>query len=131
MDVESRTSEQCVIGTLSAASIVRLYRETLAKDSRRMRGLVEGTVMIEAKIEPGMRLASVPLREAQLPAECLVVSIRREGELLFPRGSTIIMSGDTVTFLVNSRGEERLQQYLTERLSSKEPDSVEVAATRG
>ncbi|MBV9689987.1 MAG: CBS domain-containing protein [Ktedonobacteraceae bacterium] len=51
VDVDGHSSTPAVvIGTLSAASIVRLYRETLAKDSRRMRGLIEGTVMIEAKI---------------------------------------------------------------------------------
>ncbi len=115
VDVEGITGDKCVVGVLSAANIVRAYRETLSKNSRRMRGLVEGTVMIEAKIEPGMRLADIPLRDAQLPAECLVVSIRREGELLFPRGSTSILSGDVVTFLVSPRGEDLLQQYLLSR----------------
>ena len=43
--------------------------------------------MLEAEIEPGMRLAGRPLREAQLPTESLVVSIRRQNELLFPRGA--------------------------------------------
>jgi CIC family chloride channel protein len=112
VDVEHVVGDNHVVGILSAANIVRAYRETLAKDSRRMRGLIEGTVMIEAKVEPGMRLADVPLREAQLPAECLVVSIRREGELLFPRGSTVIHVGDVVTFLVSPRGEDSLQRYL-------------------
>ena len=119
VDVEGITGDKCVVGVLSAANIVRAYRETLAKDSRRMRGLVEGTVMIEAKIEPGMRLAGIPLRDAQLPAECLVVSIRREGELLFPRGSTSILPGDVVTFLVSPRGEDLLQQYLLSRVETE------------
>ncbi len=113
VDVETVNGEH-VIGTISAASIIRLYRQTLAKDSRRMRGLVEGTVMVETIIKPEMHLANIPLREAQLPAECLVVSIRRHDELLFPRGSTVILPGDVVTFLVNPRGEERLQAYLKE-----------------
>lgn len=124
VDVEALASEQCVLGTLSAASVVRIYRETLVKDSRRMRGLVEGTVMIETNIKAGMPLAGVPLRDAQLPPECLVVSIRRAGELLFPRGSAVIQAGDTVTFLVNSRGEERLQQYLAKRTSPEMPIPV-------
>ncbi len=121
VDVEGLSGDVCVIGVLSAKNIVQLYRETLAKDSRRMRGLVEGTVMVEAKIEPGMRLVGIPLREAQLPAECLVVSIRRDGELLFPRGSAAILAGDAVTFLVSPRGEEHLQQYLEARTKSAEP----------
>ncbi len=127
VDVEGIAGENCVVGVLSAANIVRAYRETLAKDSRRMRGLVEGTVMIEAKIERGMRLAGVPLREAQLPAECLVVSIRREGELLFPRGSTTILAGDVVTFLVSPRGEDRLQHYL----QSREPEAITAPVSTG
>ncbi|TME60650.1 MAG: hypothetical protein E6I59_12820 [Chloroflexi bacterium] len=93
----------------------------MAKGSRRMRGLVEGTVMLEAEIEPGMRLAGRPLREAQLPTESLVVSIRRQNELLFPRGSTVIEPDDLVTFLVSPSGEERLRAYLAERVERAEP----------
>lgn len=115
--VESATlsPQRRVLGILTAAHIARLYRETSTKEARRMRGLVEGTVMVEFKIEAGSRLADRPLRAAELPAECLVVSIRREGELLFPRGSSVIQAGDTVTFLVSPQGEERLQAYLKDR----------------
>ncbi|GAC1407473.1 MAG: chloride channel protein [Ktedonobacteraceae bacterium] len=129
VDVEGIAGDMCVVGVLSAANIVRAYRETLAKDSRRMRGLVEGTVMIETKIEPGMRLAAIPLREAQLPAECLVVSIRREGELLFPRGSTSVLPGDVLTFLVSPRGEDRLQQYLLGRTKPEVVSAATIPAT--
>lgn len=125
VDAEALSGDRHVIGTISAASIVRLYRQTLARDSRRMRGLIEGTVMLETTIQSEMRLANVPLRDAQLPAECLVVSIRREDELLFPRGSTVIQPGDVVTFLVNPRGEARLQHYLHE---SREVESQEAVA---
>jgi len=68
-----------------------------------------------------MRLAGRPLREAQLPTESLVVSIRRQNELLFPRGSTIIEPGDLVTFLVSQVGEERLRAYMAERVERAEP----------
>lgn len=118
VDVETLSGQQCVLGVLSAANIVRLYRETTAKDSRRMRGLVDGTVMLETKIDPQAPLVGVRLHEAQLPPECLVVSVRREGELLFPRDDLVIQPGDTVTFLVSPRGEERLQRYLSERAIS-------------
>jgi CIC family chloride channel protein len=110
--VEAEASSKRVIGRISAQEIIRAYRGVLAKGSLRMRGLVEGTVMIESLIEAGMPLAGRPLREANLPAESLVVSIRRHNELLFPRGSTIIEPGDVVTFLVSPLGEERLQRYL-------------------
>lgn len=121
VEVETVTGFRHVVGRLSSEEIVRAYRETLAKGSRRMRGLVEGTVMVEALIEPGMRLAGRPLREAHLPAESLVVSIRQQGELLFPRGSTIIEPGEVVTFLVSPSGEERLRAYLAEYAERAEP----------
>ena len=94
VDTETVAEGKYVVGLLSAANVVRTYRETLLKNSRRMRGLVEGTVMVEAKMEPGMWLVGCPLRVARLPQECLVVSIRRQGELLFPRGSAVMEPGD-------------------------------------
>ena len=121
VNVEVSTGGPHVEGLLTAADITRSYREALAKSSRRMRGLVEGTVMIEEKIEAGMRLADCPLREAHLPPDTLVVSIRREDELLFPRGGAVIKPGDVVTFLVGPHGEESLRRYLAERVSSAEP----------
>src|SRR5581483_7545840 len=101
--------------------IVRAYRESLAKGSRRMRGLVEGTVMVESLIEAGTALAGRPLRDANLPAETLIVSIRRQNELLFPRGGIVIEPGDLVTFLVSPNGEERLRAYLGERVEETQP----------
>ncbi len=115
VEVETAMERRHPIGRISAQEIVRVYREALAKGSRRMRGLVEGTVMVEARMESGMPLSGRPLREAKLPAETLVVSIRRQDELLFPRGSTVIEADDMVTFLVSPTGEERLQHYLAER----------------
>jgi CIC family chloride channel protein len=109
------TMRQKVMGVITAASIARLYRKTSVKDSRRMRGLVEGTVMVEAEVGIGSRLDNLSLRDAHLPAGSLVVSIRRQGELIFPRGSSVMHTGDTVTFLVSPQGEELLQQFLAQR----------------
>ncbi len=121
VEVEVATGGRQVVGRISAFDITRVYRETLAKGSRRMRGMVEGTVMVEAIVEPGMPLAGHPLREAKIPPECLVVSIRRQKEMLFPRGSTIIEAGDVVTFLVSPSGEERLHAYLAQRETQAQP----------
>jgi CIC family chloride channel protein len=114
VELEPTTGSKLLVGRISAQDIVHAYREILAKGSRRMRGLVEGTVMLEAKIEPDMPFVGLPLREAKLPVESLVVSIRRHNEMLFPRGSTVIEPGDVVTFLVSPTGEDRLQQFLAE-----------------
>ena len=112
VDSEAALGKQRVLGLLTVGDIIHAYRRALTKDLRRTRGLVKGTVMLETKIEPAMPLVGHPLREAHLPDDCLVVSLRREGELIFPRGSTIILPGDMVTFLVNPQGEAQLQDYL-------------------
>jgi CIC family chloride channel protein len=125
VEVGSNPTSRRDIGRISAVDIMRMYRETLARGSRRVRGMVEGTVMIETTIEPGMRLAGRALREAKLPAESLVVSIRRQNEMLFPRGSAVIEPGDVVTFLVSPAGEERLRTYLAERVEPEKPSAVE------
>jgi Trk K+ transport system NAD-binding subunit len=125
VEEEIATGSRRLVGRISAQEIMRAYRETLAKGSRRMRGLVEGTVMLEAEIVPGTRPAGRPLREAHLPPESLVVSIRRQNEVLFPRGRTVIEAGDLVTFLVSPNGEERLRAYLAERIERAEPVLLE------
>lgn len=114
VEKEALAGKTNVLGILAVSDIVRLYRQTLTKDARRMRGLVTGTVLIETVVKPDMPLSGVSLRAAHLPPECLVVSIRRAGELLFPRGGSIIQPGDTLTFMVSPRGEEQLQHYLTQ-----------------
>src|SRR5207247_8561130 len=90
VEVETATGGRHLIGRISTQEIVRAYREALAKGSRRMRGLVEGTVMLEAEIETGIRLAGRPLREAQLPTESLDVSIRLQDGVIYWRGGAVV-----------------------------------------
>jgi chloride channel protein, CIC family len=121
VQVQAATGGRQVVGRISAHDITRVYREALAKGSRRMRGMVEGTVLVEVIVEPGMPLAGLLLRVAKLPSECLVVSIRRRKDMLFPKGSTIIEAGDVVTFLVSPSGEEHLHAYLGQREAQAQP----------
>ena len=101
-----------VAGVISTTQIMRAYRQTLSKDVRRTRGLMQGTVMLEIEVSALMPLAGKTLRDAHLPNECLVVSIRRQDEQVFPRGSTTIQVGDLVTVMVSPSGEERFHAYL-------------------
>lgn len=109
---ENESGGQLVLGWLSAAHITRAYRTTLLKDSRRMGSVVKGTVMLEIVVEPDMWLVGRLLSTLQLPQESVIVSIRREGELIFPRPDVTLQRGDVVTFLVSPRYEQRLQDYL-------------------
>ena len=131
MNIESPSSGQQVLAVLSAADIIRSYRETLAKDSRRMRGLVEGTVMQEIQVKPEMILAGRTLRDAELPAGCLVVSVRRGSTLLFPRGQTVILPGDTIMLLMSPQGEQRWQEYISQGTSANTIDLPQMSGKEG
>lgn len=72
--------------------------------------------MQEVVVMPEMPFVERPLREAAFPAGCLVVSIRRGSELLFPNGETVIKAGDTITILMSPQGEVRWQEYLKAHL---------------
>ncbi|OGW17896.1 MAG: hypothetical protein A3G93_09105 [Nitrospinae bacterium RIFCSPLOWO2_12_FULL_45_22] len=47
----------------------------------------------------GSNFLGRPLRELQLPGDCLILSIKRTGEFLGPRGNTILKKGDSITIL--------------------------------
>ncbi len=112
VSIENESGGQLVLGWLSAAHITHAYRSTLLKDSRRMSGVVKGTVMIEVTIEPSMPLTGSTLNTLRLPPESLIVSIRRGDELIFPRADVTMQVDDVVTFLVSPRYEKNLRDYL-------------------
>ncbi len=111
-EIKSRTQNQRVIGIISIPQMVQFYRETLVKDSHQVRGLGEGTLLSEVKIEPGMSLIGHRLSELELPAGCLVVSLRRGHEVHFPHASTVIEPGDTITLFMSPQGEPQWQAFL-------------------
>lgn len=125
--VESETApgKRRVLGLLTVEDIMQAYRRALTKSARRVRSLVKGTVLLESRIEPGMPLVGHPLREARLPNGCWIISLRRRGDLLFPKGSTVLQPGDMVTFLVNPQNEDRLRAYLT---SADQPPNSRAAS---
>ncbi len=116
IEAEPLSPEHLPIGILSTANIVNLYRATTTKEAHRMQGMVDGTIMTETTVEPNMPLANRLLRDAKIPADCLVVSICRGNEQLFPRGRTLIKPGDTLTLLMSPRGEVRWSDYLKRRI---------------
>ena len=100
------------IGVVSVASIMDAYHRAVAQGTRRMRSLVEGTVLVEVTVTPESMLAGKRLKQMKFPPQTLVVSIRRSGALVFPRADTELRSGDAVTFLTNPVMEPQLRAYL-------------------
>jgi len=58
----------------------------------------------------GSRYLGRPLKELHLPGDCLILSIKRDGEFLIPRGNTILKRGDMITILGSEEFIEGLLQ---------------------
>ncbi len=54
---------------------------------------------LEVTIPPNSNAAGKAISELALPRAAVLVSIRRENEILIPRGNTVLQSGDVVTTL--------------------------------
>lgn len=52
------------------------------------------------------------LSELHLPEDCVIISITRNGQMLIPRGKTVLHSGDTVLVLIGEKELYRLGKAL-------------------
>jgi amino acid transporter/mannitol/fructose-specific phosphotransferase system IIA component (Ntr-type) len=51
-----------------------------------------------------------PLREIDIPEACLVAMIRRSGDILVPRGNTVLREGDRLTVIGEPKGLESVRK---------------------
>jgi trk system potassium uptake protein TrkA len=66
--------------------------------------------LVELKVADGSAAAGKTLRELTWPRGCVVASVVHEGEVIFPRGATVLNIGDTVIGLVAPEAEEQFRQ---------------------
>lgn len=57
--------------------------------------------LIEQKIDPASPAAGKIISELSLPKECTLVAIIRSGELIIPRGNSVLLADDEVLALVH------------------------------
>lgn len=57
--------------------------------------------LVENKVDPRSVAAGKAVRDLNLPQECVLTAVIREGNLLIPRGSTVLVPGDEVFALVH------------------------------
>ncbi len=68
--------------------------------------------LIEEKVHPLAKVANKPLREMELPSECVVVAIIRKNQLLIPHGDTLLQPADEVLALVHANQVSQLAMML-------------------
>jgi trk system potassium uptake protein TrkA len=70
-------------------------------------------VLFEVAVAPVSPLVGRPLAELGLPPSTLVVSLLRDGEVIFPRAATEILGGDRLTVLASAGSEAAVRSYFS------------------
>ncbi|RPI54754.1 MAG: TrkA family potassium uptake protein [Chloroflexi bacterium] len=68
--------------------------------------------VVEEKIPAGARAVGTSIQELNLPERCIIAAIIRKGEMVVPRGATVLEQGDEVLAIVDRRGAEELAALL-------------------
>jgi len=66
--------------------------------------------LVELKVADGSAAAGRTLRELTWPRGCVVASVVHEGEVIFPRGATVLNAGDIIVGLVAPEAEDQFRQ---------------------
>jgi len=68
--------------------------------------------IVEEKIAPGARAIGKAIKELSFPSNCVISGIIRHGELVLPRGATILEEGDEILALVDNDSRMALAKLL-------------------
>ena len=60
--------------------------------------------LVEEKIFPGAKAIGVALKDLNLPHNCTISGIIRRGEMILPRGTTLLEAEDEIVALVDDEG---------------------------
>lgn len=110
LPVVSRAAPRKLIGMLRRADVITAYDLALTRraahkhkrSTERLRAF-EGTAMdvTEVVVEAGSLVAGKKLMEMLFPRECVIASVRRQGQVFIPRGDTEIKPGDVLVIVMD------------------------------
>lgn len=69
--------------------------------------------IVEEKIAPSAAAIGLALKDLSLPNNCVISGIIRHGDLVLPRGTTILEEGDEILALVDDLAREQLAKLLS------------------
>lgn len=72
--------------------------------------------LIEAEALATTPMVGIPLRDAKLPVGVLIGAIVREGEVISPRGNTVVEPGDRVVLFASSGAIRKVEQMFSVQL---------------
>jgi trk system potassium uptake protein TrkA len=110
------TSEMGVDVSLNQAEILaRLSAEEMSVgDMMTMLKIRRGKYsFVEEKIAPNAPVIGIALKDLSLPNNCVISGIIRHGDMILPRGTTLLEEGDEVFALVDDPAREQLAKLLS------------------
>jgi trk system potassium uptake protein TrkA len=75
--------------------------------------------LVEEKVHPGAIAAGHAIHELDLPAECVLTAIIRQGRLIIPRGDTRLQAADEVLAVVHASQVAQLAALLSTRTEER------------
>ena len=100
-----------ISGTDNIARLIE--REVDSAAIRQILSLNRGQATLsEVTLPPDYVHDGLPLGQITLPDECVIVSISRDGELIIPRGRTVLRAGDVVMILASNKELHELSKVL-------------------
>jgi CIC family chloride channel protein len=125
--VVARHDARRLIGLLQREDVIRAYaRATRDLEERRRRAELwqlqreSRARLVKFALHRGDAAAGKRLVELALPQECLLVSIRRGGQTLVPRGETRLLAGDDVVVMAAPSYDETIRAVLVKGAVSPE-----------
>ncbi len=117
--VVDRSNPRRLLGMAYRADIIGAYTLGLMDKQRRANQMervrleqVTSAQLLELDLKVGDNSIDKKLGELGIPPDCLIISIRRWGRTVVPRGDTEFLPGDHVVALVTPGQEEQLKKLL-------------------
>jgi chloride channel protein, CIC family len=109
-----------LVGLVRRADVVKAYQRALARGvsaqqhraTTRLRDL-RGVRFLEIVIKAGAPADGRPVREVPWPVGTVLTSVRRGGDLIVPRGDTVLRRGDEVVALVSDTAARETTELLS------------------
>jgi len=119
LPVVSREDPDHLVGLVRRQDIIRAYHLALTRRSEitnRARQLEldhdSNLDIVHLMVRENAEICGKDLKEiaGQLPANSLLVSLKRDGRTIIPHGTTTIQAGDSVTLIANKQSVETIHQ---------------------
>lgn len=71
--------------------------------------------LVEEKVLPEARMVGMEIKDLGLPEHCIITAVIRHGDMVLPRGTTVLEAGDEILAVTDLEGMRRLNYLFAPR----------------